>query len=85
MSVYVLVIVASCLSLATLMMLYRVAKGPSLLDRLIANDVLVSIFMAGIILDMAFMGDSLNIPLLLVLASIGFVSSVAVARYVRKQ
>ena len=70
----VVIAVAVMLSLAALGTIYRIAKGPSLLDRVIAADVLLAIFGAGLATEMA-----LNVAP----GAGGFVaSSVTVARFV---
>jgi multicomponent Na+:H+ antiporter subunit F len=68
-----------------LLALYRVVRGPSILDRMIASDVLLTtlILVAGA--DMVINGHTRSIPLMLVLAAIAIFATVAVARYVSKQ
>jgi multicomponent Na+:H+ antiporter subunit F len=68
-----------------LLALYRVVRGPSILDRMIASDVLLTtlILVAGV--DMVINGHTRSIPLMLVLAAIAIFATVAVARYVSKQ
>lgn len=78
----VVISVAVMLSLAALGAIYRIAKGPSLLDRVIAADVLLAIFGAGLATEMALNEHTGNLALLVVLTVIGFVGSVTVARFV---
>lgn len=60
---------------------YRIFRGPTLLDRVLATDVLLAIFVAAICVNMVAR-DSYEFILLIVVASmIGFVGSVTVARY----
>ncbi|MFT4186488.1 MAG: monovalent cation/H+ antiporter complex subunit F [Micrococcaceae bacterium] len=74
-----------CMAISTTLMLYRLGVGPTLFDRLIASDVLLSIFMGGFILTMAYKKHNYSLSLLLVLSMIGFISAVVVTRFVRKQ
>ncbi|GAB3524214.1 monovalent cation/H+ antiporter complex subunit F [Arthrobacter monumenti] len=78
----VLVIVSVVLSLAAAGTIYRIAKGPSLLDRVLATDVLLAIFAAGLATDMAINQHLENLVLLVSLSLIGFIGSVTVARFV---
>lgn len=78
----VVVIVAAVLSLAAAGTIYRIAAGPSLLDRVIAADVLLAIFGAALATEMAVNRHVDNLALLVVLTVIGFIGSVTVARFV---
>ena len=78
----VVIIVTVLLSLASAGTIYRIAKGPSLLDRVIAADVLLAIFGAALATEMAMNRHIDNLALLVVLTVIGFIGSVTVARFV---
>ncbi|ALE93258.1 hypothetical protein AOC05_14495 [Arthrobacter alpinus] len=78
----VVVMVAVVLSLAAAGTIYRIAAGPSLLDRVIAADVLLAIFGASLATEMALNRHADNLALLVVLSVIGFIGSVTVARFV---
>ncbi|WP_425863085.1 monovalent cation/H+ antiporter complex subunit F [Arthrobacter sp. TWP1-1] len=78
----VVIVVATILSLASAGTIYRIAKGPSLLDRVIAADVLLAIFGAALATEMAMNQHTDNLALLVVLTVIGFIGSVTVARFV---
>lgn len=77
----VLWICAGMLSVATLLALIRIARGPSSLDRVVALDVLLSCLIAGIGLEAAYNEHGLTLPVLAVLALLGFVGAVTVARF----
>ncbi|WP_309131942.1 monovalent cation/H+ antiporter complex subunit F [Brevibacterium sp.] len=64
--------------------LYRVVRGPSILDRMIATDVVLASMMCGLGGFMALTGRTDLLPVLIVLAMLGFVGSVSVSRYVSK-
>lgn len=78
----IVIIVAVLLSLAAAGTIYRIAAGPSLLDRVIAADVLLAIFGASLATEMAVSKHTDNMALLVVLTVIGFIGSVTVARFV---
>lgn len=78
----VLVITAVILTLAAAGAIIRIAVGPSLLDRVLAADVLLAILAAALAIDMALNRHLNNLMLLVALSLIGFVGSVTVARFV---
>ncbi|SDJ71938.1 monovalent cation/H+ antiporter complex subunit F [Nonomuraea jiangxiensis] len=67
-----------CAAAATL---YRVARGPSMLDRAVAVDVLTSLSMCGAGAFAMVTDDYSDLPVLLVLSLLGFVGSVSLARF----
>ncbi len=77
----VLWICAGMLSAAALLALARIARGPSSLDRVVALDVLLSCLIAGIGLEAAYHRQGLTLPVLAVLALLGFLGAVTVARF----
>lgn len=78
----VLVIVVAILAIAAAVAVSRVVKGPSILDRVMGIDVLLAIVCAGIIADMAVRKHQDNLTLVVIISLVGFIGSVAVARYV---
>jgi len=78
----VLTVTAVILSLAAAGAIVRIAIGPSLLDRVLASDVLLAIIGAALCIDMAVNRHLNNLMLLVALAIIGFIGSVTVARFV---
>lgn len=78
----VVIVVVVLLTAAAAGTIYRIAKGPSLLDRVIAADVLLAIFGAALATEMAISRHTDNLALLVVLTVIGFIGSVTVARFV---
>ncbi|MFF2841532.1 monovalent cation/H+ antiporter complex subunit F [Paenarthrobacter sp. NPDC057981] len=81
----VLVATAVILSLAAAGAIIRIAIGPSLLDRVLASDVLLAIVGAALAVDMAVNRHLNNLMLLVALAIIGFIGSVTVARFVAER
>ena len=65
-----------------LLALVRLALGPSLLDRVVAIDTLLVIISAGLAVYAALQRDPTVVPVLVVVALLAFVGSVAIARYV---
>src|SRR3954468_17061860 len=65
-----------------LLTLVRLARGPSLLDRVVATDVLLVIISAGLAVYAALERDPTVVPVLVVVSLLAFVGSVSVARYI---
>lgn len=81
----VLIVTAVILSLAAAGAIIRIAVGPSLLDRVLASDVLLAILGAALAIDMAVNRHLNNLMLLVALTVIGFIGSVTVARFVAER
>jgi multicomponent Na+:H+ antiporter subunit F len=62
--------------------IWRIIKGPSALDRIIASDVLVATVMCALGAEMAVNGHTDTLPVMLGLALFGIVGSVSVARFI---
>jgi multicomponent Na+:H+ antiporter subunit F len=66
----------------TLLVGYRVIRGPTTPDRVVALDAIATNVVAIAVLFALVTGRGLFITVSLVLAIIGFISTIAVARYV---
>jgi multicomponent Na+:H+ antiporter subunit F len=73
------------LVVGAMLTLYRLLRGPTILDRMIASDVLLTTIMLAVGADMVINGHTRTIPLMLVLAATAIFATIAVARYVSKQ
>ncbi|MCC3294077.1 cation:proton antiporter [Arthrobacter sp. zg-Y411] len=62
--------------------IYRIAKGPSILDRVLAADVLLAIVGAALATDMIVYRNLDYLALLVAISLVGFIGSVTVARFV---
>lgn len=74
-------VAAVLLSAATAGALYRLARGPSLLDRVVATDVLLAIVAAALAVEMAYHRHLDNLVLMVIVSLVGFIGSVTVARF----
>ncbi|PZF81450.1 monovalent cation/H+ antiporter complex subunit F [Jiangella anatolica] len=72
---------AAMLSVAAVLVLTRMAVGPTMLNRVVAMDVLIAIVVAGLGLEAALNRHATTLPILVVLSLVGFVGSVSVARF----
>ncbi|MFC0118534.1 K+/H+ antiporter subunit F [Pseudoalteromonas xiamenensis] len=77
----VLLIVFAMLGLALLLSVWRLVVGPSLPDRILALDTMYINSIALIILYGMSMGTALYFEAALLIAMLGFVSTVAVCKY----
>lgn len=76
----VFLVVLGLLGLAGALTVYRLLRGPSTLDRVVALDVFVVLSVVAAAVYVAAYRDGSNIPLLAAVALVGFVGSVAAAR-----
>jgi len=63
----------------------QVVRGPSILDRVIGSDVLLTTLILVLGSEMVVNGHTQTIPIMVVLAATAAFSTVAVARYVSRQ
>ena len=66
---------------AVVMALIRIVIGPKTLDRMIGVDLLVTTIVGAIGLEAVYHRHATTLPVLVVLTLVGFVGSVAVARF----
>jgi multicomponent Na+:H+ antiporter subunit F len=79
----VLVLGAAMLTVAVLLLLVRITRGPTMLDRVIGFDVLVAATICVIGLEAAVNQHARTLPALVALSLLGFVGSVSVAAFTR--
>ena len=78
------VVVAVCAVLLTagaVLAVVRAERGPSILDRTVALDIVVTVLIAGGALYASLERRTDIVPILVVLSLVGFVGSVTVARF----
>ena len=73
---YVLLAGGALLSLA------RIARGPSLLDRVVGTETLLAISTLGIAVHAVLTREPAFVPVVLVVSLLGFLGAVSVARFV---
>lgn len=78
----VLFVIAACLGLSALLAVVRIVRGPSVLDRAVASEVLVTTVVCALGALAAIDRSSTTLPLVISLSLVGFLSSVAVARLI---
>lgn len=78
---YVIFAVFGMISVALLLNLWRLMRGPSIPDRILALDTMYINSIALIILYGLLMGSPLYFEAALLIAMIGFISTVAVCKF----
>jgi multicomponent Na+:H+ antiporter subunit F len=81
------VIIASVvfLTVAAAAFLYRVLRGPSIPDRVVALDGVLSVVVSGIIVGAVSAGSAITLSTVLVVSLVGFVGTVALGRFVERR
>jgi len=65
--------------------LYRVFRGPSIPDRVVALDGVLSVVVSGIIVAAAKANSDITLATVLVVSLVGFVGTVALGRFVERR
>ncbi len=77
----VLLICAALLTVAGVLALIRAERGPSMLDRTVALDIVVTVVVAAVALYAAAERRTDVVPILVVLSLVGVVGSVTISRF----
>ncbi|AZS35456.1 hypothetical protein CVS47_00048 [Microbacterium lemovicicum] len=80
-----LVIVYVVFAVAALLTLWRIVRGPSILDRAVASDVLLTEVLCLLGAEMAINHHSRSLPVMLVIAAVGVFGSISIARFVARK
>ena len=80
-----LIVIVAVFGVAAILTMFRIIRGPSILDRAVASDVLLTEVMCVLGAEMAINGHTRSIPVLLIIAAVGVFGSISVARYVARR
>lgn len=83
--VVAVVTAAVLLAVGATLALVRIERGPTILDRTVAFDVLATTLVGVVALEAAFSRRTETIPILVVLSLVGFIGSVAISRYAARE
>lgn len=72
-------------AVAALLTLWRIVIGPSILDRAVASDVLLTLVMCLLGAEMAINHHTRTLPVLLIIAAVGVFGSISIARFVARR
>ncbi len=81
----VLIVVYGVFAVAALITVYKIVVGPSILDRAVASDVLLTELMCVLGAEMALNHHTRTLPVLLIIAAVGVFGSIAIARFVARR
>ena len=80
-----LLIIFVIFAVAAILTLWRIVVGPSILDRAVASDVLLTEVMCVLGAEMAINHHSRTLPVLLIIAAVGVFGSISIARFVARK
>jgi multicomponent Na+:H+ antiporter subunit F len=75
----------SVLAFAGILCVIRLARGPSLADRVLALDSLLIVGVVGVAIESARTRSSAYLDVLLVVALVAFIGTTAVARFIERR
>ncbi|MFI8526866.1 monovalent cation/H+ antiporter complex subunit F [Promicromonospora sukumoe] len=81
MMVAVGVVATALLAVGALLAVVRIERGPTMLDRTVAFDVLTTVLVGAIAVEAAISRRTESVPILVVLSLVGFIGSVTIARF----
>jgi multicomponent Na+:H+ antiporter subunit F len=81
----IVIVVIVLLVVATGLVLFRVVRGPDLLDRVVAVEALLSIVVCALGTEAAVNRHATTLPILLALSMLSFVGSVSLVRFVAEE
>jgi len=85
MTTVLLVIISAVFGIAALLTVWRIIVGPSILDRAVAADVLLTLLICVLGAEMAINHHTRTLPLLLIVAAVGVFGSISIARFVARK
>jgi len=85
MTTALLVAVYAIFAVSALLTVWRIIKGPSILDRAVAADVLLTLVICALGAEMAINHHTRTLPLLLIVAAVGVFGSISIARFVARR
>lgn len=85
MTVVLLGVIYVVFAVSALLTVWRIVVGPSILDRAVASDVLLTLVMCVLGAEMAINHHTRTLPLLLIVAAVGVFGSISIARFVARR
>ncbi|MBD7958437.1 sodium:proton antiporter [Microbacterium sp. Sa4CUA7] len=80
-----LIVIYVVFAVSGVLTVWRIIKGPSILDRAVASDVLMTLVMCLLGADMAINHHTRTLPVLLIIAAVGVFGSISIARFVARR
>ena len=84
MNVYYLII-GAILVISVALALIRIIRGPSIIDRVVASDVMLATILIGLVFEMVVNKHTSTMPIVLVVSMFGITGTIAVARFMSRK
>jgi multicomponent Na+:H+ antiporter subunit F len=78
----VLWVAAGMFAVSAFFALWRIVRGPSALDRIVATDVIIAVVIGSIAIITAMWHNDSGLPMVMALSLLGFSGAVAMARLI---
>ncbi len=85
LSIYINFVILPMLAIALFLVFYRIYIGPSMVDRVIALDLLITIGIGVITVYCVSVGEATFLDVAMILALIAFLGTIAFAYYIEKK
>ena len=82
---WLIVVISVVFAVSALLTLWRIIVGPSILDRAVASDVLLTLVICALGAEMAINHHTRTLPVLLIVAAVGVFGSISIARFVARK
>lgn len=82
---WLIIVISAVFAVAALLTLWRIIRGPSILDRAVASDVLLTLVICALGAEMAINHHTRTLPVLLIVAAVGVFGSISIARFVARK
>lgn len=80
-----IVVILAVFAVAAVLTIVRIVVGPSILDRAVASDVLLTEVLCVLGAEMVINQHTRTLPAMLIIAAVGVFGSIAVARFVARR
>ncbi|MEU5945679.1 monovalent cation/H+ antiporter complex subunit F [Micromonospora sp. NPDC047465] len=85
MTAFLVVVLTVLFSVTALLALARLYRGPSLIDRVVAADMLLATMVGAVGAEAAVNRHATTLPVLVVLSLLGFIGSVSLVRFAARE
>ncbi|MFS0866062.1 monovalent cation/H+ antiporter complex subunit F [Microbacterium sp. 179-B 1A2 NHS] len=85
MTTILIVVISAVFAVSALLTVWRIIVGPSILDRAVASDVLLTLLICVLGAEMALNHHTRTLPVLLIVAAVGVFGSITIARFVARR
>ncbi|WP_405374634.1 MULTISPECIES: monovalent cation/H+ antiporter complex subunit F [unclassified Microbacterium] len=85
MTAVLVVVISAVFGVSAILTVWRIIIGPSILDRAVASDVLLTLLICVLGAEMAINHHTRTLPVLLIVAAVGVFGSISIARFVARR